>query len=562
MGSLPWWKYHYKYMPDPEEEALFQERVDELRADREFERVVIRYNGANTLAIDRFIHDHTTVHFDSAAEIKVHPDQFLAKFSWPQEYPTPASYEDVSEDVRVLGKTGAAIVQEVDPHLSSYNTMMDELYSECYRTRTKIKRMVSSTGTQFPKLFDRFEKVARICRKINRITVEDHIQANPGTTAEDLIRILNSKQAKVKSSVEKFKNDAKAAIDLAADTFLHGPQREEILNNYYQVAHALEAKPVDSFIKIASTEHPDLWATGFGWVFSDSKHDTARLYRCAWAINIAGFKSLTSGLWPFEIDNIEDFVVIVYQLVRRKNRTSSLSFTQKVAYGKNMYKTAWDLSYVLGDIYSKYRSYQGREESGITEAYSKYNEFAERTINGPKIGDKDMASYVRDSIELLNDRGAKLIDMMGKLHANYLASQAARMRSGKSASLNSEVSPLDYEENINAAIQRVMGSDHCRDDEHDNRRIAFTQFVIDDDSKDDGIGLCLVLKVMKSLVESIDLVDGDTHYTIRGNAHEKLYRMIREKGFGEEFKMKGIVFWKTDKNAMFMNQLRKAMFLK
>ena len=149
---LPWWREHYRYMPSSGDvDGLFEERVNELRADREFHRAVVRHRGGQDLAVDLYYNERTVPHFDSAKDVKVHPDYINARYTRLDQQSTVnpnSGSREISEDILILGAIGADTISDVDPHLCDYNKEVDDLYGKVFRTFGIVKRYAILTGNE------------------------------------------------------------------------------------------------------------------------------------------------------------------------------------------------------------------------------------------------------------------------------------------------------------------------------------------------------------------------------------------------------------------------------
>ena len=562
---LPWWREHYRYMPSTEDaDGLFEERVSQLRLDREFDRVVVRYNGGCDWAVDVWYNDHTVPHFESSDDVKAHPDTYLAKYSWAKGYPVDDI--DLNPDIRILGRVGANIMSEVDPHLRDYNKYLDDLYNRIFRVFGKVKKLAILTGDDTTNVKELYMQASKRCRHLDRRTIEDYVQANPGETEDAILEIMKSKKTLTKRKADRFMAAADKFMHDATTKYLYGPHREKILKEYEAMKRELMKTPVKNFIEVATSETINSGGMDtLSWVVFCNDYAVRKLYRIAWEIEMNGFSSLCSGVWPDNISTIEDFVVIAHQLLSRKNNTSALSFTHRYSGYRDITTSARKVYDVVCSVRVTYAGCKQPDESGVADIYEEYNDFVERALSGPQIGEKPAGEYIADSLYLIMDRGKKLIRKMEMLDKQYAISQAATLRSGRSASLSAEVSPLDYEDSIENAVQLIMCSGTCIDDESggDSKEVAFTKFRITDDNRDDGIGICLVLKQMKSYVGTIIVVDkavrDGSHWRIKHNHHNVLYRTLREFPYGKQFEVEGIIFWNTVKTPMFIRQLQRAL---
>lgn len=570
---LPWWREHYRYMPSSGDvDGLFEERVNELRADREFHRAVVRRRGGQDLAVDLYYNERTVPHFDSAKDVKVHPDYINARYTRPDQQSTVnpnSGSREISEDILILGAIGADTISDVDPHLCDYNKEVDDLYGKVFRTFGIVKRYAILTGNDMTHVGELYEKATKRCRRINRMSIEDYIQENPKETADNIIGILRTKLDVTRQMVSRFAAVANKFIREATVQYLHGPHRNEILREYETVKTELMKSPVKNFIEIAIMETINSnGIDSLGWVILCNDRAIEKLYRIAWEIETNGYSSLHSGVWPASIDTIEDFVVIAYQLLSRKNTTSVLNFTHRYSRHRNIIESTREVYSTVGSVQTAYNACKQPYESGVAGIYEEYCDFVERAVNGPQIGNKPLGEYITDSIYLIEERGKSLIKKMEMLNKQYVISQQAKLRSGRAALFNANVSPLDYETSIQNAVQLVMRSKTCIDDEADGgpKEVAFTKFKITDDNREDGIGLCFVLKQMKNYVGTIVVADkaakDGSHWRIGRNHYNVFYRTLQEFPYGKPFELEGLIFWKTIKTPTFIRQLQKTVDMK
>ncbi|MCM1531932.1 MAG: hypothetical protein NC114_06630 [Ruminococcus flavefaciens] len=547
-------------MPDAEGDELFQDRVDELKRDREFSRVVVCYNHGSPLSIERWINDHHTDHFETSNEVRVDPDNYLAKYSWRPQYPRKSSVlEEISEDEMILGKTGAAIIAKADIHLHNYNRYVDSIRDQYASVFKKAQNALASLNMRSPMMEERYEALNERCIKIPRVALETYILEHPDETAEEVIDVITSKHNKLKNRIDSFIQSVGSTVKQMVNMVVHGPQRKQILKQYYKVARELEKTPLNSFIEISLNEYNVDQANEPGyirWIIGQAERDT-KLFRIAWAIGAHGFDHIEGSwrVWPYPINTVEDFVVIVYQLLEHSDKYRKLTFHQylpKVA--SNEFKRARYVSSLISKIRYEYSRYRVVEESGIKDAYIPFASLVDKAMDR-NINDMVIGTFIPNTLRIIEDRGDNTLKMMEGLNRNYIASMTATLSGAKKTQrLDDETSPYDYEYIIRMIVPKISDCYYCRDGKN---RIGYREFEITNGITDAGIALCMVLKVLKPYVGSMSVNANGTTYKFEDDVHEKLYHLIQSNDSDKPFIISGLIFWNTDDTSQFTRLLER-----
>ncbi|MCM1230143.1 MAG: hypothetical protein NC489_08420 [Ruminococcus flavefaciens] len=566
MGYLSHWMEHYKYMPNAEGDELFQERINELRRDREFDRVVAHYNCASTAAIERFLNEMFPFTLTPQAEYHASSEYYAAK---DHQYvrgsrTTYNTSIDISEDELLLGKEGAAVIRKAEPHFDRYNRYVWAAKDRCASEFKKAQNALKALGLNSPMMAERFHDIDGRFVRLERAALEVYILEHPDESAKDVINVIETKHRNLQKRVDTFLKCVKATVQNVIDTIIYGPKRESILKRYRKEVEKLEQHPLESFLDIATRDYSKDQPAVLNYIGWDigGKLYHAKIYRIAWVMSITGFEHIRSSwsTWPYEIDTVEDFVVIAHMIFRRNphDRYHALRFCQYLKTDQsNEFLRASRVKSAIAKIQNTYNRYNEVDESGIKEVYTEYMTLVETAFE--KRGDTTFLSeFIPNILQVIEQRSKKTIELMDNLNQNHIASlNAARIRQASTVyKLDDEVSPYDYEYILKVIIPQMAECSYCRDGDS---RIGYRAFKITDQIVEAGIGLCLVLKALKSYVGSVSVSASGRSYKFNKNAYDGLYNLLRHAADSDTpFMMSGLIFWNVEDTDILIDTLYRS----
>lgn len=553
MRTIPWWMEHYKYMPNPEGDEQFAERVSLLREDREFDRMVVRYNMANDDFIDRWYKNRTPVKL-GMKDTGAHPNTYYAmKGGTPYLKYSPARRMEISEDVITLGEAGAAVIADVDPVLRSANAELSTI-SESY---SSMIQLLIRTGGDSTKLMARNKEFQTRCGPIERLSIENYVQKHKDATATKINEVITKRVSFAKRVIDKFGRNCSVAVNSYMKTLMESKGGTSAICEYKEVIARLNEMPVKNFVDIVNRCSLERYA-GEKYVFHFSKSkDVVDEASCIiWAMGVMGFTEVECNGWFRPIKTPEEFVIMAHMLGQKQFSTTNWRF-------RVSFPDYWGIMNMVEscDKLSKIRAYADRTYHHISlhgtpdaeDIYLNYIDSVKAELRSLPKGDKSLIEHIRYSVWNVIKKSDAVVSALGKATVEYDRIMRLSERRAGSAQINEEVNILDYAQNVEEILDQIRASDVCTD--NSGNYIGYTRFAIDEDTKSDGIALCLVLKEMRSHIGEIHVTDD--HKTVRTVSYGKVYEMIQSHEYGEEFDIEGIVFWNSTFTNRFEKDLRK-----
>lgn len=538
MTDLPWWKYHYKFMPYTEGDPLFQERIDELREDREFDRMIVHYGVGSDLRVDTWYNHRGTIDTGiDVANIKVDPDSYHIDSHKPGR-PVYEVGAETNMDLEILGEDGYRVMCEIYLPLYETNLKLESIYNSTLNQRTTVSKLFKIVQYDHGGYDNAYHKLFKACANVKKEIVIRFIKDNPNAAPKDIKNILSRIIDKAIKAREEFDIIARETMKGCTDAVLYNEDCMEIREMYRSFEKDMLVSPVYNYVNIVGETRMDsrIYALSIWTV----PHDVEKICKRAWAVETTGFDRWTIDKWPFDINSAEEFVVIAHYLVVNSGSQRIQCKHDHRKCGDSM-NTAIDLIAAKKWLDHEYNTCKYKGESGAKQAYDEYMEIFDRLVYCPCIGRKPLSDYVRSSLSVLVERGQKTAAYINALNRDYTAHR--KLAKVTRVNVDRDISPYDYGTSIKDMANFIISQSKDSNDSDSGIRGLFTKFTITDETKDDGIALCWIMMDMKNLIQSIRITR-NLKSTMHGkNGYNKLYKILRDIPYDKPFSIDVTIFW-------------------
>ena len=488
--------------------------------------------------------------------ITVHPDTYYAKYAGTQV----TAISDVSEDVITLGKQGAEVIAQVDPVLQSYNQCVTELQPKYQREYSRARGILYLLNLKSPQMRTQYDKLNATFRTIDRVDIEIYIREHPDMTADEICSILRDNESWLRRHANSFIRATKKTAARLTDILLNPSDREEILKKYRTITKKLNQHPLKNFINTIIAHRPDTWVPytktdHVYWRFVGTNLTDA-MYHIAWLIETNGFTSIsTLGMRRYTFTNIEDFVVAMYHSMSQKSKYHD--FKIMVTINRPLmaeFDNAEELSSTIQSTTKVYQNAEFKYAPDITKLYDGYTVAMKNALEATPTN-VSPAQYISDMIHYITDESHKVSTRIYALNEAYKRNRAAQIATIRSASVVDDASPYDYETGVRNAIDKITSSTYCI---NNGKSVLYTHFSYTDDTKDDGVGMCLVMYALRNYIDSVCFTSNSKRIECTTKCYDVLYKVLRSSEYGHSFKIPGMIYWKTDNVFDFTKPLQKA----